>query len=127
MKIELILGRPGAGKTERLINCVNASLDSPLMVSLENHPEMPRDRGLKDAIALYSPDRPELLKIEDILDEIGKARACNVAIENLELLPRQIELCVLTDALEEAGVEHLVLSSHLRRDVVWHVRQQIYN
>ncbi len=125
MEIEIILGRPGAGKTGRLITLVNSYSGSALLISLENPPKILSERGLKDTVALYSPNEYELVTVESVIKEIKKVKATLVAIELLELVPTQIELSVLIEALEEVGVEHLVITSQLRRDGVCASKRRI--
>lgn len=118
MEVEIILGRPGAGKTERLIRLLNNHPGPGLFVSFENLPEILSERGLNETVTLFVPDEPECVTVETVVEKSKKVKATLVAIENLEVVPRQIELGALRDALEEVGVEHLILSSHLRCDGV---------
>ena len=118
MEVEIILGRPGSGKTAKLISLVNAYPGAALLISLENPPHDLSERGLKETVALYVPDRCESLTLESIVEESHKAKATVVAIEYLELVPKQIDLGVLRDALKKVGVEHLILSSQLNRNHV---------
>ena len=118
MEVEIVLGRPGVGKTAKVISLLNDHPGTALLVSLEDSPSNLSKRGLKNAIALYWPNRTDLVTLASIVEETQKAKATLVAIENLELLPLQVKLEALKTSLEEVGVEHLIISSHLRRNLV---------
>ena len=104
MKIEIVLGRPCAGKTAMLIKTANAHEGPSLFVSLENPSDYLRQRGLLEKVALLVPAEFVHLTEQSIVSMSRKSKAALVAIDNLELLPSEMDLRLLADALESAGV-----------------------
>ena len=101
-----------------LIKTANAHEGPSLFVSLENPSDYLRQRGLLEKVALLVPAEFVHLTEQSIVSMSRKSKAALVAIDNLELLPSEMDLRLLADALESAGVRNLIISSLLRRDLV---------
>jgi len=116
MTTDVVLGRPGMGKTEYLINALNEYDGSTCLVSLEYPEALIRKRGLKDTVSVLSLDLHEVTA-ETILAFCRETRPRLVAIDYLELLPLQVDLAILQKDLEAMGVRHFIITSQLRRDM----------
>ena len=116
METEIVLGRPGSGKTAHAIEKLNEFGEKALLVSLENPAKILIQRGLKSTVAILDVE-PNGLNAEDILALCRQHKPALVAIDNLELVPQTIDLASLQRELEFLGVQILLITSHLRRDM----------
>ena len=109
--MHVIFGRPLAGKTKRIIDELNKSSDSSLFISLESPEMLLRCRGLLSTVRVQEGLSPDFLT-----KPIG-CSAKVVALDSLELLNPAISISELDATLKAAGVERLLVTCHLRRDM----------
>jgi hypothetical protein len=109
--MHVIFGRPRGGKTKRIIDELNKSSDSSLFISLESPEILLRSRGLLPTVRVQGELSPDFLT-----KPIGYS-AKVVALDSLELLNPAISISELDTKLKAAGVEHFLVTCHLRRDM----------
>jgi len=109
--MHVIFGRPLAGKTKRIIEELNNSSDSSLLISLESPEILLRRRGLLPTVRVQEELSP------DFLTKPIDCSAKVVALDSLELLNPAISISELDAKLTAAGVERFLVTCHLRRDL----------
>lgn len=109
--MHVIYGRPLAGKTKRIIEELNKSSDSSLLISLESPEILLRRRGLLPTVRVQEELKP------DFLTKPVGCLAKVVALDSLELLNPVISISELDTKLKAAGVERFLVTCHLRRDM----------
>jgi DNA transposition AAA+ family ATPase len=117
ISLEVLLGRPASGKTAHAIKILNEHGKDSLIITLQNQCTWLRGQGLCPAVTVLDL-QPALVSAEVIIVACQKSGARLVVIDNLELLPAKILIEDLQQQLEHVGVRRLVLTSHLRRDMV---------
>jgi hypothetical protein len=109
--MHVIFGRPLAGKTKRVIEELNNSSESSLLISLESPEILLRRRGLLPTVRVQEELSPDFLT-----NSVGCSERI-VALDSLELLHPAISISALDAKLKAAGVERFLVTCHLRRDM----------
>jgi len=112
MKIQVILGRPAAGKTRKIINILNGYGRKNILFSFENTNSIVRSRGLSQNT--ISIDKIKLSQKE--MERYCKNVALQlVGIDSIELMPDDINLQAFAETLEKRSCKCLLITSHLDR------------
>jgi replicative DNA helicase len=117
ISLEVLMGRPASGKTTHAIKMLNEQGKDALLVSLQNPYTDLTEQGLSPTVTVLDL-QPALVSAALIVDACRKSGAKLVVIDNLELLPSKILVEDLQQQLQSIGVRKLVLTAHLRRDLI---------
>ncbi len=113
MKIQVILGRPLSGKTQRIIDELNSVSGKSVLLSLENPKDLMIQRGLNEKIMIIDSD--------DITQEEMET-CCNqnaievIGIDYIEIMPLHLDLQALLNSLKETSVKRILITSVLTRN-----------